>query len=154
MKILLSKIVTEINNSSCSINKYWSCHLTCRALRSLWLSSCLCRCFLWGTANPSAALKYKENHEAWSQKNSPAVASWFRIQIQIDRKILLVRILCNALNQCSGSVTFWYGSGCGCPFRQRPSNFKDANKNKLFFFKFLCLFFLEGIFTLFFKDKK
>jgi hypothetical protein len=52
-------------------------------------------------------------------------------------------------NQCSGSVIFWYNSGCGsrsgsCCFRQWPSR---CQQNIIFSPNFFCLFVFEGTFT-------
>ncbi len=66
--------------------------------------------------------------------------------------------------QCSGSMTFWCGSGSADPCLwlmdpdadPYPSIFvidlQDANK-KLIFLKFFCIILFEGTFTSFFKDK-
>ncbi len=71
-------------------------------------------------------------------------------------------------NQCSGSMTFWCGSGSGsadpclwlmdpdpgsgsCYFRHWPSRCQQKTN---FLTQFFCLFLFECTFTLFFKDKK
>ncbi len=51
------------------------------------------------------------------------------------------------IQQCSGSVAFWYGSGSF----SLVSDIQDTNKK--FFFQFLCLFHFEGIFTSFLIKK-
>ncbi len=70
-------------------------------------------------------------------------------------------------NQCSGSMTFWGGSGSGssdpcfwlmdpdpgsgsCYFRHWPTRCQQIIFNK----KLFCLLLFEGTFTSFFKDKK
>jgi hypothetical protein len=71
--------------------------------------------------------------------------------------------------QCSGSMTFWCGSGSADPcsdywirIRMRgdpdPAIFiidlQDVNKQLIFLTKFFCLLLSDGTFTSFFKDKK
>ncbi len=56
--------------------------------------------------------------------------------------------------QCSGSVTFWYGSGSvSRPFRQWPSRHQQIIIFFPSFFFLLITLWRYGTFTLFFKDK-
>jgi hypothetical protein len=65
------------------------------------------------------------------------------------------------LKQCSGSVTFWYGSGSADPYHgltnPDPALFvsvlQEARRKKKFS-KFFCLLLFADTFTSFFKDKK
>ncbi len=87
----------------------------------------------------------------------------------IERRTAIMFILIAVPScQCSGSMTFWGGSGSGsadpcpwlmdpdpgsgsCYFRHEPSRCQQKN-NFIHNFFFLLLF--EGTFTSFFKDKK
>ncbi len=90
--------------------------------------------------------------DQWSQLPITLMRSRIRIRIRIKMK-RMIRICIKVKRECSGSVTFWYGSvpltngsGSGsCSFRQWPSR----RQQKIFFSNFSADLFLRYIYIIF-----
>ncbi len=100
-------------------------------------------------------------YESWHPARERREVSWAHRNKDVSKERILILMLHKSwllLQQCSGSVTFWYGSGSEDSYLWLTemdralfiSDFQDAQKK--FFFVF-CLILFEDIFTSFSKIK-